>query len=108
MSSTSLPIIIKSVKFEYDRYNLNQVFDAIRTLYPNLVAKDFTAELIETFIPEDACSITWHKTLCNVEYNRSQPKKAKRNRYVSKGNRKYNPAEAITKATTFSTLMEVA
>ncbi len=100
------PRIVK-VKIQYNRTCPNEVYNAIKQFYPNLIAKDFTAATIEKFIPEGACPVEWSKNLRNTEYNRSQPKKAKRS-YRSKGNRKYNPAEAIIKATTFNALMEAA
>lgn len=100
---------VKSVKFEYNRTRPNEVYNAIKMFYPDLAAKDFTAAIIEKFIPEDACPIEWNKNLRNIEYSRSQPKKAKRSRSKTGCyNRKHNPTEAITKATTFNALMEAA
>lgn len=107
MSQIRIAVNVLKVKFEYNRSRPNEVYDAIKQFYPDLTAKDFTAELIEKFIPEGACSVTWTKNLRNVEYNRSKPKTPRRS-YRSKGNRKHSPAKRIAKATTFNALMEVA
>lgn len=107
MSSKSVAPELRKVKLDHNPANINEVYEVIQLCAPGLTAKEFSLDLIKEFILEDADPATWYKTLCNLEYIRNCPKKAKRS-YRSKGNRKHNAAEAITKAATFNALMGVA
>ena len=107
MSQARIAPELRTVKLDHNPANINEVYEIIKLCAPGLTTKEFSFDLIKEFTPEDANLPHWYKTLCNLEYNRSKPKTPRRS-YHSKGNRKHSPAEALTKATTFNTLMEAA
>lgn len=109
MSQASVTPELRTVKLNHNSANIDEVYEVIRLCAPGLTAKEFSLDLIKEFTPEDADLPHWYKTLCNLEYTRNRPKKAKRSRSKTGCyNRKHNPAEEVVKRATFNALMEVA
>jgi hypothetical protein len=94
------------MKRQFDPYNPEEVYDAIRAVDPERSAKYYTPSLVAPYIPEGADPKYWVKILRNVEYLRAHPKsKPRRRRSPSTSRKNTNYAELVTRRTTFDALM---